>query len=112
MQSKATTVGVEDSLLINYLAIQCYVLSVRSDVFSTHNSKMVFNASPATAAPKLNKSFVHMAHVSYDRACAQDGCLKRPHPTIIDGDMRWDSGWFLGGLGVGGQLKCNLLGKG
>ncbi len=35
MQSKATTVGAEDSHLINYLAIQCYVLSVRSDVFST-----------------------------------------------------------------------------
>ncbi len=26
--------------------------------------------------------------------------LPYPHPTIIDGDMRWDSGWFLGGFGV------------
>jgi hypothetical protein len=57
-----------------------------------HNSTMVSNASPSTAAPKMNKSFVHMAHVSSDRACAQDGYLKLPHLTIIDGDMRWDSG--------------------
>jgi hypothetical protein len=42
-----------------------------------------------------------MAHVSFDRACAQDGYVKRPHPTIINGDIRWDSGWFLDGLGVG-----------
>jgi hypothetical protein len=63
---------------------------------------MVSNASLGTSAPKMNESFVHMAHVSSERACAQDGYLKRPHPTIIDGDMRWDSGWFLGGLGLGG----------
>jgi hypothetical protein len=59
---------------------------------------MVSDASQGTAAPKMNKSFVHMAHVATNRACAQDGYLKRPHPTIIDGDMRWDSGWFLGGF--------------
>jgi hypothetical protein len=69
-----------------------------------HNSTMVSDDSPGTAAPKMNKSFLHMAHVSSDRACAQDGYLKRPHPTIIDRDMRWDSGWFLGGFGVGGHL--------
>jgi hypothetical protein len=63
---------------------------------------MVSDASPGTTAPKMNESFVHMAYVSSNRACAQDGYLKRPHPTIIDGDMRWDSGWFLGGFGVGG----------
>ncbi len=35
--------------------------------------------------------------------------LKCPHPTIIDGEMRWDSGWFLVGFGVGGQhLTRNL----
>jgi hypothetical protein len=62
---------------------------------------MVFNASPGTAAPKMNESFVHVAHVSSDRACGQGGYLKHPHPTIIDGDMRWDSGWVLGGFGVG-----------
>jgi hypothetical protein len=68
---------------------------------------MVSDDSPGTAAPKINKSFVHMAYVSSDHACPQDGYLKHPHPTIIDGDMRWDSGWFLGGLGVGGHLTHN-----
>jgi hypothetical protein len=68
---------------------------------------MVSNASLGTAAPKMNESFVHMAHVCSDRACAKDGYLKRPHPTIIDGDMRWDSGWFLGGFGVGGYWTHN-----
>jgi hypothetical protein len=62
---------------------------------------MVSDASPGTATPKMKGSFVHMAHVSSDRACTQDGYLKYPHATIIDGDMRWDSGWFLGGFGVG-----------
>jgi hypothetical protein len=66
-----------------------------------HNPTMVSDASPSTATLKMNTYFVHMAHMSYDRACAQDGYLKRPHPTIIDGDMRWDSGWFLVGFGVG-----------
>jgi hypothetical protein len=60
-----------------------------------HNSTMVSNASPGTAAPKMNKYFVHMAHMSSDRTCTQDGYF---------GDMRWDSGWFLGGFGVGGHL--------
>jgi hypothetical protein len=68
-----------------------------------NNSTMVSDASPGTTAPKMNKSFVHMAHVSSDRACAQDRYLNCPHPTIIDGDMRWDSGWFLGGFGVVGH---------
>jgi hypothetical protein len=62
---------------------------------------MVSDASPGTADPKMNESFVHMARVSSNHACAQDGYWKRPHPTIIGGDMRWDSGWVLGGLGVG-----------
>ncbi len=64
---------------------------------------MVSNASPGTIAPKINESVIHMAHVSSDRAWAQEGYLKFPHPTIIDGDMRWDSGWLFAGLGVGGQ---------
>jgi hypothetical protein len=68
-----------------------------------HNSTMVSNASPGTAAPKMNESFVHMAHVSSDHACAQDGYLKCPYPTTIDRDM--NSGWFLGGFGVGGHQK-------
>jgi hypothetical protein len=42
--------------------------------------------------------------MSSDRACAQDGYFERPHPTIIDGDKRSDSGWFFVGLGVGERL--------
>jgi hypothetical protein len=44
---------------------------------------MVSNVSPATATPKINKSFVHMAHLSSDRACAQDGYLEHPHRAIL-----------------------------
>jgi hypothetical protein len=72
-----------------------------------HNSTMVFDASPGTATPKMNKSFIHMACVSSDCACAQGGYLKCPHLTIIDKDMRWDSGWVLGGFGVGGHRTHN-----
>jgi hypothetical protein len=68
---------------------------------------MVSDASPGNAAPKMKKTFFCMAHVSSNRACTQDGYLKRPHLTIIDGDMRWDSGWFLGGFGVGGHRTRN-----
>ncbi len=65
-----------------------------------YNSTMVSVASPGTAAPNMNKSFVHMAHVSSDHAFAQDGYLQRPHPTITDGDMRRDSDWSLVGFGM------------
>jgi hypothetical protein len=61
---------------------------------------MVSDASPSTAAMKMNEYFIHMAHMSYDRACAQDVYLKCPNPT--------DSGWFLVGFGDGGHLTCNL----
>jgi hypothetical protein len=57
---------------------------------------MVSDASPGTPTPKMNESFVHMVHVSSNRACTQGGYLKCPHLAIIDGDMRWDSGWVLG----------------
>jgi hypothetical protein len=50
---------------------------------------MVSDASPGTAAPKMNESFVHMARVYSDCPCAQDGYLKRPHLIIIDRDMKW-----------------------
>jgi hypothetical protein len=69
---------------------------------------MVPDASPSTAAQKMNKYFVHMAQMYYDCARTQDVYLKRPHPTIFDGDIRWDSGWFLVGFGVGGHLTCDL----
>ncbi len=68
---------------------------------------MVSNASPGTATLKMNEYFVRMAHMSSDCACTQDGYFKRPHLTIIDGDMRWESGWFWGGFGVGGHLTRN-----
>jgi hypothetical protein len=71
-----------------------------------HNLTTNSDASPGTAALKMNESFAHMAHVSSDCACAQDGYLKRPHLTIIDGNMRWDTVWFLG-LGVGGHRTRN-----
>ena len=46
------------------------------------------DVSQGTADRKMNESFIHTAHMSSDRACAQDGCFKCPHPTIIDGDKR------------------------
>jgi len=70
---------------------------------------MVSNASPGTADPKMNESFVHTAHMSSDHARAQGGYFKRPHPTIIDGDMGSDSDWFLGGFGVVGLLTRDYL---
>jgi hypothetical protein len=57
-----------------------------------HNLTMVSDASPGTAAPKMNEHFIHMAHMSSNRACAQDSYLKHPHPIIIDRNMRWNSG--------------------
>ena len=74
------------------------------EVRPKHNSTMVSDASPGTADPKMNESFVHTEQMSYDRACAQDGYFKRPHPTIIDDDKWSDSGWFCVGFGVGGRL--------
>jgi hypothetical protein len=54
------------------------------DLWQKHNSTMVSDASPGTTDPKMNESFVHTAHLSSDRACAQDDYFKRPHPTIIE----------------------------
>jgi hypothetical protein len=68
---------------------------------------MASDASLDTATPKMNECFIQMANVSSDHAYAQDGYLKRPHLTIIDGVMRWDSGWFVGGFGVGGHWTRN-----
>jgi hypothetical protein len=41
-----------------------------------HNSTMVSDASPGTTALKMNKTFVHMAHVSSDRAFFTELLLK------------------------------------
>jgi hypothetical protein len=80
-----------------------FIANLRKSMIDGHKNKptMVSDASPCTADPKTNESFVHMAPVSSDHACAQNGYLKRPHPTIIGGDMRWGRGWVLGGFGVG-----------
>jgi hypothetical protein len=61
---------------------------------------MVSVASPGAADPKMIESFVRMARASSHRAFAQDGYFKRPHPTIIDGGMWSDSGWFFGDFWV------------
>jgi hypothetical protein len=68
---------------------------------------MIYDASPGTTDPKMNEPFVHTAQMSSDRACVQGGYFERPHPTIIDGDKRSDSGWFFVGFGVGGRLTRN-----
>ena len=65
---------------------------------------MVSDASPGAADPKMYESFIDTAQRSSNRACAQDGNFKCPHPTIIDGDIWSDSGWFSGGFWVVGQL--------
>jgi hypothetical protein len=62
-----------------------------------HNSTMVSDASSGTHAPKMNKSFIHMAHVSSDRACAQDGYLNVPiQPLLMEIEVgQWFVfGWF------------------
>jgi hypothetical protein len=83
-----------DSLYVECPRYSCNISLIYVQVLygHKHNSTMVLDASPGVAAPKMNKYFVYMAHVSSNRACAQDGYLKCPHPIIIDGDMRWDSG--------------------
>ena len=62
-----------------------------------------FAWSPKSKEYSFASSMIPLVGFS-DRACAQDGYFKRPHPTIIDGDMWSDSGWFLGGFGVVGHL--------
>ncbi len=87
-----------------------YIANLRKSMIDghKHNSTMISDASSDTTSPKMNESFVHMTHVSSDCACAQDGCMKRPHPTIIDGDRRWDSGWFFWCFGGWGALDTRL----
>jgi hypothetical protein len=51
----------------------------------------------------MNKSLVIVEQTPSYYACAEVAYLKHPQPTIIDEDMRWDSGWFLGGFGVVGH---------
>jgi hypothetical protein len=85
-----------------------YITNLPKNTVDGHKNKStISDASPDTANPKMNKSFVHMARVSSNRSCAQDWYLIHPHLTIIGGEMRWDSGWVLGGLGVGDHWTCD-----
>jgi hypothetical protein len=77
------------------------------EVRPKHNLTMVSDASPGTADPKMNESFIHTVQMSSGRVCAQDGYFERPHPTIIDGDKGSDSGCFFVGFGVGERLTCD-----
>ena len=65
---------------------------------------MVSDDSPRPTDRNIIYLSAIMVQTSYAHACPQDGYFKRPHPTIIDGDMWSDSGWFLGGFGVVGHL--------
>ena len=55
---------------------------------------MASDASPRPTDCNMNKSSVIVVQTLSYYACAEVAYLKRPHPTIIDEDMRWDSGWF------------------
>ena len=59
-QTKAITVGAKDSLLINYLAIQSYELSVQRDVFSTIDSKVFLIEAFMTAPIVENEAHVQV----------------------------------------------------
>jgi hypothetical protein len=71
---------------------------------------MASDASPSPTDCNMNKlSNIVVQTLSY-YACMEVAYLKCPHPTIIDEDMRWDNGWFLGGFGVVGHPIHNQLG--
>jgi hypothetical protein len=76
---------------------------------------MVSDASPGSADPKMNKTFVHTAHTYSELARTQDGYFKHPHPTIIDGDIvvgqRLVFGWFWGCGTSDTRLARRKLGK-
>jgi hypothetical protein len=64
---------------------------------------MVSDASPRPTNCNINKSSVIVVQTPSFYACAEVTYLKHPHPTIIDEDMRPDSGWFLSGFWVVGH---------
>ena len=76
---------------------------------------MVSDASPRPTNPNIKNKYSFLStyycnsETSSNHEYAQDGYLKRPHPTIIGGDIRSDSGWFLGGLGVVRPLARDYL---
>jgi hypothetical protein len=68
---------------------------------------MVSNALPRPTDPKMKELFIHTEETSSNHACTQDGYVKCLHPTIIDGEMTLDSGWFLVDFWVVGYLTCD-----
>jgi hypothetical protein len=62
------------SCRINQIKLQ-YIANLRTRSIDgqKHYSTMVSDASPGTTTPKINESFVHMAHASFDCACPEDG---------------------------------------
>jgi hypothetical protein len=78
-----------------------------SEVRPKHNSTMVSDASPGTAQPQDERIIGSSCSADVFRTVhAHTGMVtsERPHPTIIDGNKRSDSGWFCVGFGVGGRL--------
>ena len=59
---------------------------------------MASAALPRADDPKMVESPASMVHASSSYAWAEDGCFKRSHTTIIDGDIWSDSGWFFVGI--------------
>jgi hypothetical protein len=53
-------------------------------------------ALPCPADTKMMSNTYPMAHAASQHACGEDGCLKHPHPRIIDGDNRV-VGWLVVG---------------
>jgi hypothetical protein len=64
-----------DPLYVECTRYSCNTLLIYVKVLDghKHNSTTVSDASPGTATPKMNKSFMHMARVSSDHSCKQDG---------------------------------------
>jgi hypothetical protein len=74
---------------------------------------VVYAASPSATHPKMVECCNHTAQASSHHAGAEDGHLKRPYPSIVDGD-NWVAGLVAGclvGYGVGGHLTGNVPGK-
>ncbi len=76
-----------------------------------HKPTMASTASPRAANLKMVESPDSIAHASSSYACAEDGYFKPPHTARIDGNIWWDSCWFLVGFGVGGRLTRDQLGE-
>ncbi len=54
-------------------------------------------------SPSFSQVTADLLFVSEFYAYAEVGYLKCPHPLNIDGNIWWDSHWFLGGFGTIGS---------